>query len=73
LLRHWRRLSFPFQWRGRQLQVSIGQQEIEVAVAGDAPLRLFDANGKETLVRPGQKCTAEYSDNGVGCWQTVGA
>src|SRR5205807_7125940 len=34
LLSHWRRLAFPFQWRGRKLQISIEPSRLGVVVSG---------------------------------------
>ena len=65
LLEHWRRLSFPFQWRGKQLHISMQPEQIEVAVRGDSAVHLWI--GKEDIqAEPGFR----YASAGVGgAWQ----
>jgi len=69
LLGHWRRLSFPFQWRGRQLRISIGHEDIEVSVAGKEPLQLHVGPSLEPLASPGHKYVAEYGSSGWEPWR----
>ncbi|HVO59311.1 MAG TPA: glycosyl hydrolase family 65 protein [Terriglobales bacterium] len=67
LLLHWRELSFPFQWRRRQLRVLIGRKDIEVVISGEEPLRLGVGASSETL-SPGHRYVADYGSNGWGPW-----
>ncbi len=59
LLSHWRRLSFPFQWRNRLLRVSIEQNSIHVAVTGSREINLRFGDGPEFAAAPGREYTAE--------------
>jgi trehalose/maltose hydrolase-like predicted phosphorylase len=71
LLEHWGRLSLPFRWRGRQLRVSIGHQDIKVAVTGKESLKLRIGTGWETLARPGQTYLAERGESGWSSWRRL--
>jgi kojibiose phosphorylase len=68
LLAHWRRLSFPFQWRGRGLRVSIGHKDIEVSLAGEQPLLVRVGASSETFI-PGHRYVADYGSSGWGPWR----
>ncbi len=70
LLPHWRRLSFPFQWRNRLLQVSIEPNSINVAVRGGSELKLRFGNGPEFVAAPGRQYRAERT--APGSWRLIG-
>jgi trehalose/maltose hydrolase-like predicted phosphorylase len=54
LLSHWRRLSFPLQWRGRKLRLSIEPERIRVHVAGNEPFQLRLEGGSEITATDGE-------------------
>jgi trehalose/maltose hydrolase-like predicted phosphorylase len=69
LLSHWRRLSFPVQWRGRNLRVCIEPESVRVGTAGHEPFRLRLEGGSEILATPGQEYVAERTELGWGSWR----
>jgi trehalose/maltose hydrolase-like predicted phosphorylase len=68
LLTHWRKLSFPFQWRGRHLRCSIGQKGMEVSLAGEEPVQVGVGARSETLT-PGHRYLADHGSSGWGPWR----
>lgn len=70
LLEEWQRLSFPFQWRGRQLRVAIGHQRVEISLAGDGPLKLSIGDA-EMVAAPGHAYATERADTGWTFWRRV--
>ena len=73
LLTNWRHLSFPLQWRGRQLRASIEQQSIRVNVVGTEALRLRLEGGPEIVANPGHEYIAEKTESVWGEWRPVHA
>jgi trehalose/maltose hydrolase-like predicted phosphorylase len=71
LLPHWRRLSFPLQWRGRVLHISIEAGEIHVAVEGTEPLKLHLEGGSEIDAIPEHEYIATRTKLGWSGWQLV--
>jgi trehalose/maltose hydrolase-like predicted phosphorylase len=71
LLPQWRRLSFPLQWRGRKLRVSIEPESVRIGVAGNEPFRLRLEGGSEIVVTPGQEYLAERTKSGWGYWRVA--
>jgi trehalose/maltose hydrolase-like predicted phosphorylase len=71
LLPHWKRLSFPIEWRGRQLQVCIEPEAIRVGTAGEESLRLRLESGLEIITKPGHEYIAEKTEAGWGHWRTT--
>jgi trehalose/maltose hydrolase-like predicted phosphorylase len=71
LLSHWRRLSFPLQWRGRKLRVCIEPESVRVGTAGDEPFWLRLEGGSEIVATPGQEYVAERTELGWGSWRTA--
>jgi kojibiose phosphorylase len=69
LLSHWRRLSFPLQWRGRELRVCIEPESVRVGTAGEEPFRLRLEGGSEIVATPGQEYVAERTESGWGTWR----
>jgi kojibiose phosphorylase len=72
LLSHWRRLSFPFQWRNRLLRVSIEPNRIHVAVSGANPLRLRFGDGPGFVAEPGREYAADRSRPDQNSWHMAG-
>jgi kojibiose phosphorylase len=72
LLGHWRRLSFPLQWRNRLLRVSIEPNRIYVAVSGTNPIKLRFGHGPELVAAPGREYGAERRADGQNSWRLVG-
>jgi trehalose/maltose hydrolase-like predicted phosphorylase len=57
---HWKRLTFPVQWRGRKLRVSTDAKSVHVAVEnGKGGILLGVAAGPEIWALPGQQFIAE--------------
>lgn len=71
LLPHWRRLSFPLQWRGRRLDVSIEPNIVRVAVSGAQPLRARIENGSEIAAIPGHNYIVQRTQSGWEAWRIV--
>ena len=71
LFSHWRRLSFPLQWRGRRLRVCIEAESVRVDVAGDEPFRLGLEGGSEVIATPGEEYVAERTELGWGTWEVA--
>jgi kojibiose phosphorylase len=69
LLPHWKRLSFPLEWRGRKLHVYIEPEAIGVDTAGEQPLRLRAEPGSEIIAKPGHEYIIEKTEAGWGDWQ----
>jgi trehalose/maltose hydrolase-like predicted phosphorylase len=69
LLSHWRRLSFPLQWRGRKLRVCIEPESVRVGTAGDKPFQLRLEGGSEIVATPGQEYVADRTESGWGPWR----
>jgi kojibiose phosphorylase len=72
LLAHWRKLSFPFQWRGRHLRVAITHEGIELFMTGEEPLQVRVGGSSQKLDgRVGRRYAADYSSSGWGPWRQV--
>lgn len=71
LLPHWRRLSFPLQWRSRGLQVRIESGAIRIGVVGGEPLRLSLEGGSDVVANPGHEYVAERTQSGWGVWRVL--
>jgi trehalose/maltose hydrolase-like predicted phosphorylase len=71
LLPHWRRLSFPLQWRARTVSVCIEPHTIRVNTAGEEPFRLRLEAGFEITAHGGFTYIAERTASGWGMWQKV--
>ncbi|HUI84863.1 MAG TPA: glycosyl hydrolase family 65 protein [Candidatus Binatia bacterium] len=71
LLPHWRRLSFPLQWRGRRLQISMEPAAIRVRVSGEQPLRLSLESSSDVMASDGHEYVAERTESGWRAWQAV--
>lgn len=72
LLPHWRRLSFPVQWRNRSLQISVEPDSVRVAVQGANPLKLFLNDGPGTIAIPNHEYLAERRQSGWSPWRALG-
>jgi kojibiose phosphorylase len=68
LLAHWHKLSFPLEWRGRHLRISIAHKNIEVSVAGQEPLEMRVGDSSATLPT-GQRYVADCGSDGWGPWR----
>jgi trehalose/maltose hydrolase-like predicted phosphorylase len=71
VLSHWRRLSFPLQWRGRKLRVCIEPDSVQVSTAGDKPFRLRLEGGSEIVATPGEEYLADRTESGWGPWRVA--
>jgi trehalose/maltose hydrolase-like predicted phosphorylase len=69
LLSHWRRLSFPLQWRNHQLRISLEQDSIVVNATGPDSIKLRIMNGPELNVVPKRKYSTERGQHGWGAWR----
>jgi trehalose/maltose hydrolase-like predicted phosphorylase len=71
LLPHWRRLSFPLQWRDAGLRVSVEPERFRIyAEETRAPVKVILENGAELLVHRGRQYTAEReSQHSWGAWK----
>ncbi len=69
LLPEWQRLSFPLQYRGRKLRVSMQPDAVQVQVEDGADgLRIQLGSGLETVVRAGPQYVSEHSGSGWSNW-----
>ncbi len=71
LLRHWRKLSFPFQWRGRHLRISLSHTSIEVSIEEGQPLRVRVGSSSQTL-SSGHRYVADFGSDGRSVWRQAG-
>jgi trehalose/maltose hydrolase-like predicted phosphorylase len=69
LLPQWQRLSFPLQWRGREMRISIEQRSVRVSSDGEEPLKLRLEDGPEVVVNPGKEYATERSESGWSAWR----
>jgi trehalose/maltose hydrolase-like predicted phosphorylase len=69
LLPQWQRLSFPLQWRGREMRTSIEQKSVRVSSDGEEPLKLRLEDGPEVIANPGKEYAIERSDSGWSAWR----
>jgi len=76
LLPNMRRLSVPYSIRGRQLDLHICRQAIEVhCVAGSAPIKISAAGPSATrrtvFVEPGRTYAAKRTTDGFSAWEEI--
>jgi kojibiose phosphorylase len=79
LLPGWRALDVPMTWRGRQLQILIEPDAIEVAVTGGSegaaplPIRAVGPDGcaREVLAQPGTRHASRLRDGGYRAWEEI--
>ena len=71
LLPHWRRLSFPWQWRSHHLRISIEQNLIQVNVTGPSSVKLTIDNGPEIEASPDQNYTVIREQNRWNAWHAA--
>lgn len=69
LLPHWRRLSFPLQYRGATLAVTIDGDILRVAAKGGEPITLEVAGNRVLASVPGEY-RAKRQDRGWTQWQS---
>ena len=69
LLSHWRRLAFPFEWRGRKLRVAMDPNAIRVAIFGPPPIQLCVEGGPQIQATSEGEYVAERTDRGWRPWQ----
>jgi trehalose/maltose hydrolase-like predicted phosphorylase len=60
LLPHWKKLAFPLQWHGSQLQVTIDRERIRVLVREGNAIKLSVGDEPEIVVRPLEEYSAAY-------------
>jgi kojibiose phosphorylase len=69
LLPQWKRVTFPLQWRGRKLRVSLEPSAVRVVIEeGADPLKLQLSGGTEVEAYPNRQYFAEPARNGWGRW-----
>ncbi len=71
LLEHWRRLSFPIQWRNRQLHVIMESEKLSISVKGTEPLKLRIIGNPEILAAPDHEYVAERRDGSWSAWRDL--
>jgi kojibiose phosphorylase len=76
LLPGWRALAFPLAWRGRDVQIVIEPEGIEVVVVeGDEPLSIRaigpDGHPVEVRVTPGTRHATRCSGGGFRAWEEI--
>ena len=71
LLSHWARISFPLQWRGRELRVFIDPDAIRVAVAGPRGLDLAVEGGPAIHAEPESEYMVERAAPGWTAWRLL--
>lgn len=71
LLPDWRRLSFPLQWRNRQLRVSIEPNSIRVRVRGSESITLR-LPGSDIVALPEHEYSSDRIGQGWSSWRLIG-
>jgi trehalose/maltose hydrolase-like predicted phosphorylase/phosphoglycolate phosphatase-like HAD superfamily hydrolase len=75
LLPTWRHLGFPLSWRGRQLDVHVEPEGVELSIEGRTPLPVRVAAGsappREVLAEPGRRYAARRVEAGFGPWEEI--
>jgi len=75
LLPTWRHLGFPLLWRGRQLDIHLEPEGVEIAIEGRTPLpvRVAALSGpsREVLAEPGVRYAARHREDGFGPWEEI--
>jgi len=69
LLSHWRRLSFPLQWRNHHLRLSVEHDSVQVKAAGPEPIQVQLVNGPALSAHPDRSYIAVREQNGWGNWR----
>jgi kojibiose phosphorylase len=69
LLSHWRRLSFPLQWRNHHLRLSVEHDSVQVKAAGPDPIQVQLVNGPALSAHPDRSYIAVREQNGWGNWR----
>jgi kojibiose phosphorylase len=70
LLPHWRRLAFPFQWRGHKLRAWIEPDAFGIHLQeGTEKVTVSLARGAEIEVHPHERCVCERCGSGWGEWR----
>jgi kojibiose phosphorylase len=73
LLPHWRRLSFPLQFRGRKLRVGMEPASVKIHIEEGGDLNVALGGGKEFLARARQSYVAEKRAGQWTRWQEDGS
>ena len=71
LLSHWRRLSFPLQWRKSTVHISIEPSAVRIAVEGGEPVRVRLDAGSEVIAAPRQEYMADRAQAGWNPWRML--
>ena len=71
LLSHWRRLSFPLQWRKSTVHISIEPSAVRIAVEGGEPVRVRLDGGSEIMAAPRQEYMADRAQAGWNPWRML--
>ena len=69
LLPHWRRLSFPLQWRNHDLYISIQHEALKVKAAGTDSIKILLANGPALHASPDRTYVSVRKQDGWADWQ----
>jgi len=74
LLSPWRHLSFPVQWRGRKVAVTLSgpAPAIRIVVHGTAPMVVAVAGGPALTAEPERHYVCRWTENGWEAWQPSG-
>lgn len=68
LLPHWRRLSFPVQWHGQKLRISIEPESVRIATLGEKPIHLRIEGGPEITANSNHEYFTKRTTSGWGAW-----
>ncbi len=71
LLPDWHRLSFPLEWRNRQLRVSIEPNSIRVRVRGSDSVTLH-LPGSDAVALPEHEYSSDRFGQGWSSWRLIG-
>lgn len=71
LLRNWKRLAFPLEWRGRKLRAVLEPEAIRIVSSGPEPLKLGIERGSEIYAVPEREYVAERTELGWEPWRAM--
>lgn len=69
LLSHWRRVTFPLQWRDHHLLISIEHDSVQLKIAGPDSVQILIADIPPLNARPGHQYSITKQQDGWGAWQ----
>ena len=71
LLSHWRRLSFPLQWRNNMVRIAIEPSAVRIGIEGREAVRVRLDGGSEVMAAPQHEYVAERAQAGWSPWREV--